>query len=436
VITDPRRVCRIIVGLPDVNVLGVVDVAGDPLRITIEQSGDRPSCVGCGAGAVVKDRDVVELVDLPAFGRPVRLAWRKVRWSCPDQDCPVTTWTWADPRIAAGRQVLTDRAGRWVTEQVGKLGRPVAEVARELGCDWHTVNDAVMAYGTPLVDDPGRIAAVSALGLDETLFARTGKWRTQHWCTSIVDVSPGQPAQLLDVVPGRSAAGPSRWLAARPVEWKAAIRYGVLDLSGPYRKTFDDELEHAIQVADPFHLVKLANQKLDECRRRVQNETLGHRGRKDDPLYRARRLLTKAHERLDDRGETRLLGLLRAGDPHGEVRDTWHAKESIRSVYDFTDPGVAREFVTDLAADMQDRDYPIEVNSLGRTIDRWLEQIVAWHQAFVSNGPTEAINNLIKRIKRIGFGFRRFASYRIRVLLYAGRPNWDLLATVHPAQIR
>jgi len=45
----------------------------------------------------------------------------------------------------------------------------------------------------------------------------------------------------------------------------------------------------------------------------------------------------------------------------------------------------------------------------------------------VSNGPTEAVNNLIKRIKRIGFGFRNFTNYRIRALLYAGKPNWDLL---------
>ena len=50
----------------------------------------------------------------------------------------------------------------------------------------------------------------------------------------------------------------------------------------------------------------------------------------------------------------------------------------------------------------------------------------------MSNGPTESINNLIKRIKRIGFGIRRFANYRIRVLLYAGTPNWDLLDTVTP----
>jgi Subtilase family len=42
------------------------------------------------------------------------------------------------------------------------------------------------------------------------------------------------------------------------------------------------------------------------------------------------------------------------------------------------------------------------------------------------------VNNLIKRIKRAAFGFRRFAHYRIRTLLYAGKPNWDLLATITP----
>src|SRR5690606_10970384 len=105
------------------------------------------------------------------------------------------TWTETDPRVAPARAAMTDRAGRWVTAQVGREGRTVAEVARELGCDWHTVMDAVVAYGTPLIDDPDRIGEVTALGLDETLFARTGPWRTQQWCTSIVDV--GRPAQLL-----------------------------------------------------------------------------------------------------------------------------------------------------------------------------------------------------------------------------------------------
>ena len=69
---------------------------------------------------------------------------------------------------------------------------------------------------------------------------------------------------------------------------------------------------------------------------------------------------------------------------------------------------------------------------LGRTIRRWRNQIVAWHTAQVTNGPTEAMNNLAKRIKRVAFGFRRFLHFRIGALLYAGRPSWQLLATITP----
>ena len=288
-----------------------------------------------------------------------------------------------------------------MTEQVGRWGRTVNEVAVELGCDWHTVNDAVIAYGTVLVDDPDRIGQPTALGLDETLFCRQGPWRSQCWSTSIVDVGTGR---LLDVVAGRSAAEPCRWLAARGEEWLKGIAWATLDLSGPYRSVFDTMLPDAVQIADPFHLVKLANSKLDECRRRVQNETLGHRGHKDDPLYRCRRLLTRADERLDEKGRTKLLGLLDAGDPHGEVRAAWHAKEVVRSIYEHHDPDLAVAFVERLGKDLQDESCPEEVRSLGRTLIRWKDQIAAWHRAHVSNGPTEAANNLIKRIKRVAFG--------------------------------
>jgi transposase len=200
----------------------------------------------------------------------------------------------------------------------------------------------------------------------------------------------------------------------------------------PYRAVFDTMLPDATQVADPFHLVKLANTKLDEVRRRVQNETIGHRGRKSDPLYRCRRLPTKADERLDDRGRSKLLGLLEAGDPRGEVRMAWHAKEVVRSIYDHTDPALAEQFVDRLGHDLQDESCPPEVRQMGRTRLRWRTQIVAWHRAHVSNGPTEAANNLIKRVKRTAFGFERFRNLRIRTLLYAGKPSWQLLPTVTP----
>jgi hypothetical protein len=273
---------------------------------------------------VVKDRAAVPLVDLPVFGRQARLVWRKRRWCCPNRSCAVASWTELAPSIASPRLGLTGRAGRWATFQVGRHCRTVSEVAADPGCDWHTVNDAVIAYGAKLVDDPDRIGQVTALGLDETLFGKRGKWRIKQWSTSIVDVRGGQ---LLDVVEGRDAAPACAWLANRDPAWRDEVTHASLDMSGSYRSVFDTMLPDAVQVADPFHLVRLAGEKLDEVRRRVQNETLGHRGRKTDPLYRARKLLVLAAERLDETATGRLTGLLAAGDPKGEVTVAWHAKK-------------------------------------------------------------------------------------------------------------
>ncbi|MGH9066072.1 MAG: ISL3 family transposase [Acidimicrobiales bacterium] len=418
------------IGLPAITFLRGEDGADGEARIHVETKATPVGCPTCGVMARVKDRSRVELVDLPMFGRSVRLVWHKRRWRCADADCTKGSWTEEDPRIAARRQVLTARAARWATVQVGRFARSVNEVAQELGCDWHTVNDTVVAYGEALLEtDEDRIGEVTALGLDEVLMVRVGPFHRQHFTTQLVDVRRGQ---LLDVVPGRGSAEPMGWLAERGPAFRDGIDYGTLDLSGPYRRVFAVMTPTATLVADPFHVCKLANTKLDECRRRVQNETLGHRGRKSDPLDRCRRLLTKAKERLDEKGHQKLTGLLRAGDPHGDVATCWEAKEAVRELYAHADPQLALSWVTQLGHDLQDHDYPIEARSLGRTLIRWKREIAAWHEAQVSNGPTEAVNNLIKRVKRAAFGFTSFRNYRIRSLLYAGKPNWGLLATVTP----
>ena len=428
---DPTRMCEKLVGLGDVDLVGINDSGeGAPLEVVIRSRKPRPSCEACGGPVWSKGERTVVLVDLPAFGRPVRLRWRKRRWTCPNPDCALRSFIEQDPTIGPQRALLTSRAARWVTVQVGGRGRPVDEVAAELGCGWHTVNNEVGRWGEALLEaDTDRIGEVQAVGVDETLFWRKGRWRTKVWCTSVVDVGGHQ---LIDIVPGRTAESAAAWFRAQPTEWCEAIRWAVLDMSGSYRKAYDRVLPHALQVADPFHVIRLANQRLDEVRRRVQNETLGHRGRKDDPLYRIRRLLTAAHEKISDRGQTRLRGLLDAGDPHGEVRTAWHAKETVRGIYGIDTPVLALRYTLQLADDLQDESCPPEINKLGRTIARWTPQITNWHISKVTNGPTEALNNLIKRIKRAAFGLPNFPNYRIRALLYAGKPNWDLLATVTP----
>ena len=137
--------------------------------------------------------------------------------------------------------------------------------------------------------------------------------------------------------------------------------------------------------------------------------------------------MTIAHERLDEESNLKLVGLLEAGGPRGEVRNAWHAREVARSIYAIEDPELAVEFVTQLGIDLQDESCPPEIRRLGRTITKWRHQIAEWHQARFTNGPTEAVNNLIKRVKRVAFGITNWTNYRTRSLLYAGKPNWSLL---------
>ncbi len=139
-----------------------------------------------------------------------------------------------------------------------------------------------------------------------------------------------------------------------------------------------------------------------------------------------------AAERLDENGHQKMLGLVRAGDRYGQVEMTWTAKEATRELYDVSTYELAQQFIDELIRDMADESWPVEVRSLGRTLKKWRDQIIAWHKLHITNGPTESMNNLAKRVKRVAFGFRSFRNYRIRALLYAGKPNWSLLPTITP----
>ena len=102
----------------------------------------------------------------------------------------------------------------------------------------------------------------------------------------------------------------------------------------------------------------------------------------------------------------------------------------MRDFYRTFDATEARAMLDELQEHCRRTSMPPEIQKLGRTIRNWFDKICNFHLARISNGPTEAINNLIKRIKRVGFGFRNFQNYRIRALLYAGKPNWRVLGSI------
>ena len=426
VATDPIEIVGALVGLKDVRVLAYVR-RGPDVELMIEQVVEQVRCPVCGEQARVKERPVVHYVDLPVYGTPMSLAWKKHRLRCVNPSCAKKSWVLEDHRIAAKQCLLTTRAAKWATRQVGG-GRTVSEVADELACDWHTVNDAVCTYGEALLAaDRKRMNRTSAIGVDETSFVRLGTRAHTAYATTVADV---EHHQIIDILPSRTFTDVAAWLDKQPTGWKERIVYGALDMSSAYAAVYSVVLPKATQVVDPFHVISLANRALDAVRRRVQNEQTGHRGRRDDPLYRARRALLRGEETLDEKAAQRLASLLALGDPGAEVAIAYRIKERVRDFYRTFDPDEARRMLEELQNHCLKRAMPPEIQKLGRTIKNWFDKIVNYHLARVSNGPTEALNNLIKRIKRIGFGFRNFENYRIRALLYAGRPNWRVLGSI------
>jgi transposase len=425
VLVDPSEILAALVGLKDVRVLHYAR-SGPDVELMIEQIPGEIRCPSCRRRAQVKERPVVHYVDLPVYGTPMRLAWKKHRMRCPDSRCPQKSWTLADHRIAAKSCLLTTRAAKWATVQVG-TGRTVLEVA-ELDCDWHTVNDAVTTYGAALLEaDRKRLNQTSAIGLDETSFVRLGPYKHTSFATTVADV---EHHQIIDILPTRDYVDVAGWIDKQPVAWKERIRFGALDMSSTYAAVYTVTLPKASQVVDPFHAIALANRCLDDVRRRVQNQQTGHRGRKTDPLYRARRVLLMGEENLDTEATARLTSLLELGDPDAEVAIAYRVKERFRDFYRASNPDQARQLLEELQAHCVKRAMPPEVQRLGRTIERWFDKLCNYHLARVTNGPTESLNNLIKRIKRVGFGFRNFRNYRIRALLYAGKPNWRVLGSI------
>jgi transposase len=267
----------------------------------------------------------------------------------------------------------------------------------------------------------------TAIGLDETSFVKLGRKNHRDYATTVADVANHQ---IIEILPSRHFVDVARWLDKQPQAWKQRIRFGALDMSATYAAVYTVVLPKAAQVVDPFHAVSLANHCLDDVRRRVQSEQLGHRGRRDDPLYRARRALLRGEEKLDEAAALRLQSLLELGDPDYEVAIAHRVKERLRDFYAERDPDEAQRILEELMHHCLKKAMPPEVRKLGRTIKRWFDKLCNFHLARVSNGPTEALNNLIKRIKRIAFGFRNFENYRIRALLYAGKPNWRVLGSI------
>jgi len=407
----------------DVRAMHVLDVThvGGRLVLTIETGQTPTGCPTCGVVAVGHGRREHRAHDAPCFGTPTVLVWRKRVWRCAEPACPTGTFSETHELIAP-RAKLTTRAVGWAVEALTHDDTTVSALARHLGVDWHTLWDAVEAEATRRVGDPDRLAGVRTLGVDEHVW-RPSRHGWDRQVTAMVDLTRDRDgclrARLLDVVPGRSGTAYKTWLKSQPDGFADGVEHAALDPFRGYANAIRDELPDAVAVLDAFHVVRLGTAVVDEVRRRVQQHQLGHRGHRDDPLYRIRGLLRHGAEHLSPRQHAKLDLLLEHGDPDWEVTVAWHCYQRLRAIYHQKSKAAGRRLAEQVLDTFHTCPIP-EVARLGRTLRAWRAQVLAYFDTGgVSNGGTEAVNLIIEKTRRLAHGFRTFEHYRLRILLAA-----------------
>ena len=233
------------------------------------------------------------------------------------------------------------------------------------------------------------------------------------------------------MLPTRDFTAVARWLRAQPHHVRERLDYGCLDMSKTYAAVFRVVTPKATRVVDRFHVMRHAILAVDQVRRRVQQQRTGHRGRAGDPLYRARKLLVINATATDPELQERLEGLLGTRRPR--------RRGGLRLLDERGRGPLLRDRATP-------RPRPIccATSSTWVRSARLPSRSGAWLAPCPTGStpsspgtapgsptvPTEGMNNLLKRVKRVAFGFTNFENFRIRALLYAGKPNVRVLDSI------
>ncbi len=425
--TDPCDRCDVLLGLPDVRV-EAVERDQDRMTVTVSTPWQLQGCPDCGVVAPSHGRRRRLLHDVPHGDARVRLVWRQRVWRCPEAACPRGAFVEQIPEVVEPRASITARAVAWAIGQLRREHATIAGLARRLGVSWWALWRLVRPELERLAADESRFADVTSLGVDEHIWHH-GDRRTKgpKELTGMVDLTRDDQgrvhARLLDLVPGRTKKAYGDWLNERGDDFRKTVQVAALDPFGGYKSAIDEQLQDATAVLDAFHVVKLGTAVVDEVRRRVQQDTTGHRGRKGDPLFGIQTILRAGAENLTDKQQARLARAIEADERHEEVFVAWQCAQQLRAAYRQQDLSEGRRLAEKVLAAFHSCPIP-EVARLGRTLRRWRDAFLAYFTTGrANNGPTEAMNGIIELHRRLARGYRNRDNYRLRMLLAGGGPT-------------
>ena len=282
------------------------------------------------------------------------------------------------------------------------------DVARWTHLGWDTVKSIVKADLARRFESVP-LAGVSRIGVDENYLGKKARY-----VTLVVDLDSGRVLWV----------GKGRGKEALEGFWERLRRSGTrieavaCDMSGAYWSAINEHLPEAALVFDHFHIIKLANEKIDEIRRGLQR-TLELDGQKF--INGTRYLLLYGKENLPPEKRPKLEQALAYNEP---LSKAYYLKEELRQLWSQPGKDAAQKHLQDwilkaYATGIQ------PLKKLANTLLNHARQILSYFDHPISSGIMEGINNKIGRLTRLAYGYRDVDFLHLRI--YALHESKDIL---------
>tara|TARA_R110002124_G_C8870031_1_gene507683 strand:+ start:394 stop:1263 length:870 start_codon:yes stop_codon:yes gene_type:complete len=263
------------------------------------------------------------------------------------------------------------------------------DVSRLTHLGWDAVKSIVKSdLGRRFAKVP--LKGVRRIAIDEKHLGNKAKF-----VTLVIDLESGH---VLWVGEGRGqSALEGFWPKLRAA--KAKVEAVACDMSAAYWAATMEHLPEAAVVFDRFHIVKLANEAIDEVRRGIQRtlDLVGHKAIKG-----TRYLLLRGKENLSEDQRPLLAEALKWNEP---LSLAYYLKEDLRKLWEQPSHQAATEYLQGwilraMSTDMQ------PIKRLAKTMLLHAKGILNYFHFPITSGMLEGINNKVDRLKRIAYGYR------------------------------
>lgn len=328
--------------------------------------------------------------DFPLSGKRCYLSFDTRYFTCPQ--CQVTFAESLD--FLDAKRDYTNRYEAYIFDQVRHT--TAQYVANREGLTDKVVTRIFLRQAKArLPKQPFR--GVKKLGIDE-IAERKGR---NAYDLIVYNLDTGQP---LDVLENRTQADLMAYLEALPDEILRNIDEVCIDMWRPYATAVREKLPHATLVTDRFHVMKTVNQELKALKNTLTADLPDDAKACHYPLLKNATTLTDSQQEILDK--------VYAASP--SLKEAHQLKEEFREIFN-------SEYTVEQGGEAL-RGWMAKAKRAGvftetlKTIHNWFDSIVNYFAHRTTNGPAEGVNNKIKVIKRMAYGFRNFANFRLRIL--------------------